>query len=398
MPKKGAAGAGTIRKKTVIRSGKQYTYWEARYTAGTDPGTGRQIQRSITGKTQKEVAQRLREATAALDSGTYIPPSKMTTGQWLDTWAAEYLEGVKPRTRTLYTRTINLYLKPAIGSIKLDVLTSPTIQRLYNSLLRGQDGKQGLSPKTVHNIHGTLHKALQQAVKAHLIRFNPAAADCVELPPIEQREIHPLDEKSIVLFVQAVKGRPFETLYLVALFTGMRQGELLGLQWDAIDFEHGKIHVFRQLQKVEGHPGEYRLISPKNRKGRVLSPAPFVMDLLRRHWTAQTEQRLKVGPLWKGEDFVFCNELGSHLSPRTIYNHFKRIVRAIGLPETRFHDLRHTYATAALENGDNVKAVQAALGHHSAAFTLETYTHTTDRMMQESAAHMESFIQEVMGL
>lgn len=395
MQKKNAKGGGTIRQKTVSRSGKQYTYWEARYTIGTDPGTGKQIQKSISGKTQKEVAQKLRQATAEIDKGIYTAPSKMSVGEWLDVWAAEYLEGVKPRTKVLYTRTINLYLKPSIGAVKLTSLDSLTIQRLYKRLLCGQNGKQGLSPKTIRNVHGVLHKALQRAVNNRLIPFNPASADCVELPSVEQKEIRPLDDKSIAVFVQAVRGNPFEVLYLVALFTGMRQGEILGLKWDAVDFEHGKIHVFRQLQKVEGHPGEYRLISPKNKKGRTLVPAPFIMDLLKRHWTAQAEQRLKAGPQWKRNDFVFCNEFGDNLSPRTVYNHFKRIVKRIGLPDTRFHDLRHTYATMALENGDNVKAVQAALGHHSAAFTLKTYAHTTDNMMQESAAHMEGFIQEI---
>lgn len=145
MARKSAAGTGTIRKKTITRNGKQYTYWEARYTEGVDPGTGKQIQRSITGKTQKEVSQKLKAATTAIDDGTYTAPSKMTVGQWLDIWTAEYLGGVKPATVTSYKATVRTHLKPGLGAIRLESLTAQTIQGLYNSL-----GAQEKGDKAVH--------------------------------------------------------------------------------------------------------------------------------------------------------------------------------------------------------------------------------------------------------
>ena len=131
--KKNAAGCGNIRKKIVKRNGKEYPYWEARYTVGFDPGTGKQIQKSVTGKSQKEVAQKLKEMTAALDAGTYIAPNKMTVTQWLDTWQAEYLANVKPSTVSSYEATIRNHLKPGIGAIRLDSLTTHDIQEVYNS-------------------------------------------------------------------------------------------------------------------------------------------------------------------------------------------------------------------------------------------------------------------------
>lgn len=124
MARRAAQGTGTIRKKTVTRSGKEYTYWEARYTAGTDPGTGKQIQRSITGKNQKEVAQKLKAATASIDAGTYLEPSKMTKGEWLDIWTVEYLGGVKPRTVDNYKNVIKNHIKPAMGAVKLESLNA----------------------------------------------------------------------------------------------------------------------------------------------------------------------------------------------------------------------------------------------------------------------------------
>lgn len=147
---RGAAGGGTIRKKTVTRNGKTYTYWEARYTEGYDPGTGKQVQRSITGKTQREVSQKLRESTAAIDAGTYSAPNKMTVGEWLDSWAANYLGSVKPFTVVSYTGSIKNHIKPAIGAVRLDALDTNMIQAMYNDLAHPKKG-DALSAKSIKN-------------------------------------------------------------------------------------------------------------------------------------------------------------------------------------------------------------------------------------------------------
>ena len=131
---KAASGTGTIRKKTVQRNGKTYTYWEARYTTGYNPGTGRQIQRSITGKTQKEVAQKLKAATAAIDAGTYQAPCKLLVSEWLETWTENYLGGVKPRTVDSYKSIVRNHLIPAFGAVRLEALTPDHIQAFYNGL------------------------------------------------------------------------------------------------------------------------------------------------------------------------------------------------------------------------------------------------------------------------
>lgn len=273
-----ANGNGTIRKKTVIKNGKEYTYWEARYTEGYDPGTGKQIQRSITGKTQKEVAQRLKAATAAIDAGTYTAPNKMTMGQWLDIWTADYLGGVKPRTVESYLCQIKNHIRPELGAIRLDALNPHTVQRFYNSLGEGTESRPGLSPKSIKIVHGVLHKAMEQAVALGYLQSNPA--DKCTLPKVVRKELNPLDETEITRFMDAIKGHRFELVFLVTLFTGMRQGEVLGLAWDCVDFDRGTISIRRQLQKATDGTGEYRLLSPKNGKGRTITPAPFVMELL----------------------------------------------------------------------------------------------------------------------
>ncbi|MCI8593688.1 MAG: site-specific integrase [Oscillospiraceae bacterium] len=392
MAKKAAAGTGTIRKKTVTRAGKQYTYWEARATVGRDPGTGKQVQRSFTGKTQKEVAQKLKAATAAIDNGTYTAPSRLTVGAWLDIWQRDYLGSVKASTAALYRQQIRLYIKPALGALKLDTLNAHTIQGFYNAL----SSERGLSPKTVKNVHGIFHKALQQAVKIGYLRFNPA--DACELPRMEKKELCPLDEDDSKAFMQAIKGHRFESLLTVTLFTGLREGEVLGLQWDRVDFQAGTLRIDRQLVRPRGKQDSYKLVATKNSKARTVSPAPWIMTLLKHHRAEQSQRRLRAGSAWEDNGLVFTDELGHHLTHPMVYHSFKRIAAAIGQPNARFHDLRHTYAVNAIRAGDDIKTVQGNLGHATAAFTLDVYGHVTEQMKQDSAQRMEHYIKDVLGL
>lgn len=393
MARKAAAGTGTIRKKIISRHGKKYEYWEARYTTGYDPGTGKQIQRSITGKTQKEVAQKLKAATAAIDEGSYQAPAKMKLGQWLDIWEAEYLGAVKPRTADSYKSIIRNHIKPALGAVRLDTLEPHTLQTFYNGLTKPQCGGSPLSAKTVKNIHGTLHKALQQAQENGYLRYNPS--EHCKLPRAEKKEMLTLDDDQITAFLKAIHGHQYEDLYAVTLFTGLRQGEVCGLMWDCVDLEAGRILVKRQLQSPRKKGDPYTLSTTKNGKGRSLTVAPFVVAALRRSRRQQLENRLRYGEVWEDSGFVFTDDLGAHLKPKAVYQGFKRIAEEIGIPEARFHDLRHSYAVASLRSGDDIKTVQENLGHATAAFTLNTYAHVTEQMKRDSAARMEQFIKAV---
>lgn len=387
-----AQGTGTIRKKTVTRNGKTYEFWEARYTVGRDPGTGKQIQRSISGKTQKEVAQKLKTVLHDLDTGLYTEPSKMTVGQWLDTWLSEYVEpSCKPLTLSTYESRIRIHLKPSLGNIKLTELTTTQVQAFLNNLTR----QEGLSPKSVKNAHGILHKALAQAADLRYILFNPA--DPVKLPRVERKEIKPLSEEEITAFMEEIKdGEPLARLFIVTLFTGMREGEVCGLSWDAVDFQNGTITVKQQLQKGKEKGSEHYIATTKNSKVRVITAAPYVMGILKEQSAEQKKARLRLGEAWSNPwDLVFTWEDGRFIPPHTAQNRFKRIVERIGRPDARFHDLRHTYAVTALQEGDDVKTVQQNLGHATAAFTLDVYGHVSEKMKQESAARMERFIEKI---
>ena len=391
MAKRAAHGAGSIRKKTVLRKGKEYTYWEARLTVGVDPGTGKQIRRSFSGKTQKEVREKMQAAAVAVNDSTYQEPSKLTVSDWLDIWLAEYTGDVKPLTRSTYKNKVESTIKPTLGAVKLQALKAPQIQKMLNDLQRGTSGRKSLSAKTVKDIYGILHRALGQAVEVGYLRINPS--DACKLPRVERAEIKPLDEAQTAAFLNAIHGQPFERLFIVDLLTGLRQGELLGLRWKDVDFDAGTVTVAQQLLKSKEKGGAYFFGSLKNDKTRLLTPAPSVMKALREQRRVQTEWRLKAGEFWEDSGLVFTDELGHHLSHVTVRKHFKKAVESIGIPEARFHDLRHSFAVNSLQAGDNPKTVQENLGHATAAFTLDVYAHATERMKRDSANRMEALFQ-----
>jgi integrase len=336
----------------------------------------------------------LAQATVEIDEGTYTEPSRLTVGAWIDVWLDEYISNtVKTSTLHNYKKCCKTYLKPHLAAIKLSALNAPTIQKMINSLQSGEGEQKSLAPKTVKNIHGVLHKALQQAVKLGFIRSNPA--DACQLPRITKKEIKPLDKEQISDFLDAIKGHEFETLYLVTLFTGIRQSECIGLRWRCIDFDKGAITINAQLVRDYGNGGYYFDESTKNNKVRQITPAKFIMKALKKHRIEQMKARMLAGPAWIESEYVFTNELGEHLKHVTVYKGYKRIVSELGIPNSRYHDLRHSYAVAALHAGDDVKTVQENLGHHTAAFTLDQYGHVTEQMKRESANRMDMYIRGI---
>ena len=379
-----ANGTGTIRQR------KDGT-WEARYTAGYDPGTGKQKQKSIYGKTQKEVRVKLQQIAVSMEQGTYIEPSKMTVEQWLTQWLDTYNDSAKQSTLISYEQHCKNHIIPALGSVKLTALRSDMVQKFVKSL--GKAGKQ-LSPKTVKNIHGILHSALKKAVFLRYINFNPA--DNCELPRIEKPEINPLDEPEMIKFLAVLEdNNPFSVLMKTDLFTGLRLSEILGLQWLSIDFEHGLITVSRQLSRPRRKGDVYCFTSLKNGKSRTIKPAASVMTLLKEHKKHQAEMRLQAGPAWDDggfPDLVFTTETGGHLCYAVVERHYKKALAQAGIPERNFHTLRHSFAVTSLRAGDDVKTVQENLGHYSAAFTLDVYGHVTDTMRDISSQNMERFI------
>lgn len=397
--RKRANGEGSIRKRS---NGT----WEARVTVGVNPETGKLISKSVYGRTQKEVREKL-NALQKGEQQAVNPPAagpgiaseaangpeqkEMTVGEWLDTWLKEYLADVKQGTSIHYESVVRLHLKPALGDIPLSQLRTPMVQKFYNKLRAEQR-----SPKYIKNIHGVLHRALDMAVQVEYLERNPTSA-CI-LPKVVEKPVVPLDAPEQKKLFEALKGNPFETLFLTATFTGMRIGELIGLTWDCVDFENEVIYVEKQLVQTHKKGQKYRFGTLKNGKTRVIAPAPYIMQVLKKHKIAQAEQRLLMGDLWNPGEFpnlVFTHKDGSHYSQPTIWKEFQDILAAAGLEHHRVHDLRHTFAVNSLRAGDDIKTLQENMGHYSAAFTLDRYGHVTDTMRRESANRMQAFIENM---
>lgn len=379
---KNAKGGGTIRKRSDGR-------WEARYTLGIDPKTGKQIQKSVYGKTQKEVRQKLTAITAEIDDGTYMDIPRLKTADWLNTWVTEYIGNVKSSTRKSYQDHVRLNIIPYIGNVPLSKVTAAMIQQMYNEL----QAEKELSPKTIKNVHGVLHRALEQAQKMGYIRSDPLAA--VTLPRIERKQIKPLEDEELSAFLKEIRGNPYELVYFVTVFTGLRQGEVLGLTWDCVNFEKQTLLINKQHGKKKG-TREYCFSSLKNDRPRVIKAADGVMDALKKQQLRQQRWAARLKDGWDNPDnLVFTTETGRYLCNQTVYLAFKKIVRRLHLDATRFHDLRHTYAVNSLKSGDDIKTVQENLGHQTAAFTLDVYAHATNSMKHESANRMDQYIHSV---
>ena len=335
MPRKSntraASGAGSIRQRPDGR-------WEARVTVGSNPGTGKPIRRSIYGDTQAAVRKEMTAVLRDVDRGTYQTPSKMTVKIWMETWLDTFCTGLKPLTVSAYNTAMKTHIVPAFGAMPVQELKGIHVQKLFNDMLEA-----GKSPKTVKNTAAILHKALSVAVKQGYIAANPCEA--AEVPKVTRHEIKPLTDAEIPVFLAAIEDHPFRNAYGLCLFAGLREGECLGLTWDCVDFDRGRITVRQQLQKSRTESGTYRIVSStKSGKVRVIEPPAVAFDYLRSERTRQVENRLRAGKLWdNAQDLVFTNPLGGHVVIETFRRNFKRLAASMGRPDLRPHDLRHPY-------------------------------------------------------
>ncbi|MDL2206856.1 site-specific integrase [Eubacteriales bacterium OttesenSCG-928-N13] len=389
MPRgKAPNGSGTIYQR---KDGS----WTAQYITGHDPGSGKRIRKTIYGKTEKEVVKKLRAAVAAIDSGQYSEPEKMPLSVWLDKWLLEFTGNVKEHTRATYETQVRVHIKPALGATALSELKPVDIQTFYNNLSKESKGTPALSTKTARNVYGVLHRALAQAVSIGSLRTNPCVG--IVLTPTQYKftDLSPLMDDEVGDFLDACRGNAYESLFFVDLYTGLRQSEIMGLTWGNIDFKIGTIYIDRQLIHEKKKGGIYKFAPPKNNRPRRITPAPSVMRMLKGIQQRQREDRVRAGAAWQNDmDLVFTDSFGKHYAHNTISHNFKKIVTSIGLPNCRFHDLRHSFAVLSIQAGIDVKTTQESLGHHTAEFTLDVYTHVSARMNREASQKMESMITE----
>ena len=388
-------GLGSIRK----RANGSY---EVRYTEGFDVTTGKQIQRSKSFKTEKEANEFRIKTLNQINEGTYVSPNQMPFKEWAIYYLNHHTSDLKDLTKKSYEDRLRLHIIPVIGNIKLYKLTSFVVQDFVDGLGRKTDERKALSPKTIKCIHGVLHKVLSKAVGLGYLSKNPA--DGATLPKVKQIDVKPLNDRQTVEFLMAIKGDIYNQVYMIALFMGLRQGEVLGLAWDCIDWENNVITIKQQLLRKRDYEliesiddddnNPYKIAPVKDDDVRYIYVDDEIMDIFRTRLKEQNEQRKRAGDLWYEPfpNLVFENEFGKNFAHSTVRKHFKKSVAEIGLPEERFHNLRHNYTSRALEAGDDVTTVQKNLGHATADFTLKVYAHGIEEAQIRSAKNMNDRI------
>lgn len=287
----------------------------------------------------------------------------------------------RPRTVESYRETTRLYIDPAIGRVPLARLEPEDV----SAMLRRLEAK-GLSPTTVRYAHAVLRIALNRAVKTGRAVRN--VASLVEPPARRTAERRPLTAEQARALIAATAGDRHEALYVVAITTGMRQGELLGLRWQDVDLDAGRLTVRHTLRV-----GMRELSEPKTERARrTLRLGADSVTVLREHRRRQLEERLAAGRRWIDSDFVFATSIGTPLDSHNVTHAFQRILARAGLPHQRFHDLRHACATLLLEDGEELGVVSRILGHSQIATTADVYAHLTPAMLERSAARMDAIL------
>ena len=358
MPKKRGNGEGSVYRR---KDG----WWVGQCVIETPDGTKTKY---IYSKTRKEAAAKLAKTLSERASGLIYDCGSLTVEEYLDKWL-DGIEGtVRERTWKRSEEIVRLHLVPTLGKIRLDRLNALQVQSLYRSKL-----DSGLSHRTAQIIHATLHKALKQAVRWQLTPRN--VTNAVEPPKATKKEIRSLDEEQVHRLLESAKGNALEALYLLAVTTGMRQGELLGLQWRDVDFERGILQVSRTIYNGRIEASK----TPKSRRSVKLTQTSI--RVLLKH------PRIS--------EWVFCTKVGTTLSCQNLRTRsWKPLLKKASLPyDTRFHDLRHTCATLLLTKGVHPKIVQELLGHSSISITLDTYSHVLPNMQEKAVKAMEDIFE-----
>jgi len=374
--------------------------WRITVSLGRNPKTGRyeKYQETIRGK-KADADRRLAELIAQLEKGYAINPEKMTFGEFLEKWLSDYARNRAHSTYYGYANIINLHVKPALGDIPLNRLHPSHLRDFYNRQLRDgrRDNKKStgkaLSTTYVLTMHRVIHRALECAVRWELVGRN--AADAVDPPRKRRKETVVLSREDIQALLDALKGNYLYMPALIAVTTGLRMSEVLGLLWDNIDYEARIIRV-TQVQKyrkgIDGEPAGLETGEPKTGKSRRAVAMPEILvEELKRHRLEQKKNRLSLGGAYQDTGLVCCLEDGRPVNNSTLGSAFRNIAHKMGYPIS-FHDLRHLHATWLVAGGVPLKVVSERLGHTQISITADLYSHVSAEMQKEAARKIDELL------
>ena len=359
--KQQGSGSGTVYPRRN-KGGKITSYLGSYFTADGK-------RRYVSAKTKSGCREQLRQAMAEADLGLVLGAGSLTLGDYLGKWLPSIKDTIRQRTWERYEQLVRVHIKPALGAKKLKDLTRAHVKVLYS------EKRECVSPRTVQYIHTTLHKALKDAVADGLVPKNVSEG----LKPSKSRrlEIHPLNPEQAKALLEAARGDRYEALYVLAVHYGLRQGELLGLKWADIDLEAGVLQVRRTMSETRTGRVEEET---KSGKGRRVDLSQTVAAALKRHQERQREEMKATGG-YQDHGLVFASQKGTPTNSKNLYyRSYKPLLKTAGLPDIKFHELRHTCATIRFMKGQHPKQVQELLGHASVAITLDIYSHVIPGM------------------
>ena len=371
MAKRRADGEGNVRQKRP-------NLWEARIVAGHKKD-GSPIYKYVSGRTQKEAYEKLRELITEYRNVELTEDSQITVEEWMQKWMDEYmLFSIREQTWKSYESVIRLYIIPNLGNKKVASLTTSVVQKFYNKLL--SEGKSG---SLVRDAHLILHQAMDVAVKENIIAKNPTSG--AKTPKVEYKPKNILNETQLEMFMEAIKeDELWYDFFYTEITTGLRRGELCGLKWCDFNETTGQLNVVRTVTTHKG--GGLKTGETKTQKGtRTIYLPPSTVKLL-------SEGKNKVSSEWIFPNFY---DNSKPINPSTAYLRLKAILKKADLPSIRFHDLRHTFATHALSSGVDARTLSGILGHTNASFTLDTYTHVTNDMQKNASVIVGRFMKDI---
>ena len=373
----------------IIKRGKMYSI-----VLELEPAADKKRRQKWIGgfKTKKAAELELAKKILEIENGSFINEQTVTFGEYLNHWLDIHKTKIAERTHTRYKYFVDLYLTPALGNIPLIKLKPMQIQKLYadtlESKVRVKKSSKKVSPTTVHHMHGVLHKAMSDAVKWKMLNNNPA--DSVTPPKRIKKDCHVPSDIDLQRIISATQGIYLEMPVFVAVSTGARMGEILGLTWQNVDLKKGTIYINQQLMRRR----DGTLVITGTKTGysrRTVEIGASTIKRLKEHKRQQAEWKLKAGEVWKGEDYVCTLEDGSPINPNNIGTMFCRLTKRLKV-NSSFHDLRHYHATALLKAGINPKIVSERLGHSTVSITLDIYSHVLPSMQKEAVAAIEAFM------
>ncbi len=335
-------------------------------------------------KTQHECRDWVKQTLDKIEHGLTFEGTQLSLERYMQSWLSGKELSRRSSTVRNYRRYTDLYILPALGKLRLQAVVPAHIRQLY---LRLQ--MEGKGARTIQLVHVTLRCAFAQAVKEGLIGYNPLEA--VDRPKVETKQFQIFTEEQARKFIMTAKGHPYEALYYLALTTGMRKGEILGLKWSDVDWEKSMLRVERQLQPVSFNGGA--LAPTKTKSGRrQIKLGKGLLAMLELHRQRQETQKLLAGDRWKENGMIFTTSIGTFIDQTKVSREFKRILKEADLPDIRFHDLRHTSLSFLLDIGTPVNTVQNRAGHSKASITTDIYGHSMAHSQDEAAEDIEEIV------